>query len=41
MDYKTKFLNSLTENQKNNIIKALEERPEIGEKLGLYIKEVK
>ena len=41
MDYKTKFLNSLTENQKNNIIKAIEERPEIGEKLGLYIKEVK
>ena len=41
MEYKTNFINSLTEEQKNNIIKAIEKRPEIGEKLGLYIKEVK
>ena len=41
MEYKTKFINSLTEEQKNNIIKAIEKNPEIGEKLGLYIKEVK
>jgi hypothetical protein len=31
----------LTEEQKNNIIKAIEKNPKIGEKLGLYIKEVK
>ena len=41
MEYKTSFINSLTEEQKNNIIKAIEKNPEIGEKLGLYIKEVK
>lgn len=41
MEYKTNFINSLTEEQKNNIIKAIEKKPEIGEKLGLYIKEVK
>jgi hypothetical protein len=41
MEYKTNFINSLTEEQKNNIIRAIEKNPEIGEKLGLYIKEVK
>ncbi len=39
VEYKEKYLNSLSEEQRNNIIKAIEENPSIGKKLGLYIEE--
>lgn len=41
MEYKTSYLNSLTDEQRENLIKAIEENPEIGAKLGLYVKETK
>jgi len=41
MEYKTNYLNNLSDEQKENLIKAIEENPEIGAKLGLYVKESK
>lgn len=41
MEYKTSYLNNLSDEQRANLIKAIEENPEIGAKLGLYVKETK